>query len=165
MHEVRLNRAETAATGPETAPCQICGVANCQRLLAELGERARSEKSYAQVHLFSVDAHALQHPELHGPLSSHSHLLSLCLMLERGATAAAGSRKPAIEKFLALGRSWPALDPPPVGQRGTLTAKDVLEATPAERAQMARRWAEEVWQAWQPHHPWARRTLDRLTHD
>lgn len=165
MHELRLNRTEAAAAGTEPARCEICRVANCQRLLAELSERARSEKRYAQAHLFSVDAHALQHPELHSPLSSQSHLLSLCLMLERGGSALAGSRKPAVEKFLAFGHTWPALDPPPAGQRGTLTVKPVFDATPAERAPLARRWAEEVWQAWQPHHPWARRMLDRLMHD
>lgn len=135
------------------------------RLLDQLAERARAEKSYAQAHLFSVDAHALQHPELHGRFSNHVHLLSLCLMLERGASASIDSRQPAVEKFLALGRDWPPLDAPPVGSRGILTVRSVLAASPSERPSLARQWAEDVWQGWQRHHPWVRRMLDRLSHD
>lgn len=162
---------ESVETKEEIATCPLCGAAAgsgsdaCLRLLAQLAERAHAEKGYAQAHLFSVDAHALQHSELHGRLSNHVHLLSLCLMLERGASASVDSRKPAVEKFLALGREWPALEPPPVPQRGKLTVKNVLDASAEERPLLARRWAEEAWQAWHPHHPWIRRTLDRLTHD
>jgi hypothetical protein len=155
----------------ERSPCPYCGAAigsgadACLRLVAQLAERARAEKDYAQAHLLSVDAHALQHPELHGRLSNHVHLLSLSLMLERGANASIDSRKPAVEKFLALGRDWPPLDPPPAGQRGNLTVRNVLDASPVERPLLARQWAEEVWQTWRPHHPWIRRMLDRLSHD
>lgn len=171
MQDFRRHAARNGITIQENGPCQFCGAAveqgveACLQLLTELFDRARVEKDYAQAHLFSVDAYALQHPELHGPLNNHVHLLSLCLMLERGASAAIGSRKPAVEKFLALGRSWPALDSPPAGRRGACTVKHLLDASADERAPLARRWAEDVWQAWQAHHPWARRTLDRLSHD
>ncbi|HVB33837.1 MAG TPA: DUF5946 family protein [Patescibacteria group bacterium] len=171
MQDFRRLAAKNGAAIQDSGPCQFCGAPveggaeACLRLLDELSERTRAEKSYAQAHLFSVDAHALQHPELHGRLNNPVHLLSLCLMLERGSSAAAGSRKPAVEKFLALGRQWPPLEAPPAGYRGILTAKSVLEASAAERALVAREWAEEVWQVWQPHHPWTRRMLDRLAHD
>lgn len=171
MQDFRRRATGNGVTIQESGPCQFCGAAvergaqECLQLLADLAERARAEKGYAQSHLFSVDAHALQHPELHGPLNNHVHLLGLCLMLERGTSAAVGSRKPAVEKFLALGRPWPPLQAPPTGQRGILTVKGVLDASPAERARLARQWAEEVWQAWQLHHPWTRRMLDRLSHD
>lgn len=163
--------ARSAETNEGSSLCQFCGAAvesgpdSCLLLLAQLAERARAEKIYAQAHLFSVDAHALQHPELHGQLSSRVHLLSLCLTLERGASASIESRKPPVEKFLTLGRDWPSLDAPPAGRRGTLTVRNVLAASPSERPFRARQWAEDVWQAWQPHHPWVRRMLDRLSHD
>jgi hypothetical protein len=171
MQDFRQQAAKNGVTLVESGACQFCGaavergVAECLDLLGELAGRLRNERAYAAMHLFSVDAHALQHPEVHGRLNNHVHLLSLCLMLERGASAAMGSRKPAVEKFLALGREWPALAPPPVGERGRLTVKDVAEAAAEERAELARRWGEQVWGAWWVHQPWVRRTLDRLVHE
>ena len=86
-------------------------------------------------------------------------------MLERGVSAEIGSRKPAIEKFLALGRPWPPIDAPQAGHRGILTVKNVVEASPPDRPLVARQWAEEIWWISRPHHPWIRRLLDRLSHD
>ncbi|HVB99237.1 MAG TPA: DUF5946 family protein [Candidatus Dormibacteraeota bacterium] len=171
MQDFRRRSAGNGATTQNQGPCPFCGAMvehgaqACLQLLAGLSERTRAEKPYAQAHLFSFDAHALQHPELHGPLNNHVHLLSLCLMLERGASAGIGSRQPAVEKFLALGRQWPPIEAPPAGRRGTLTVKNVFEASVAERPRLAREWAGEVWKLWQPHHPWIRRMLDRLSHE
>lgn len=171
MQDFRQLAAKNGVTLAAEGPCQFCGaqtkrgVEECLELFSGLSGLLRAEKEYAGAHLFSVDAHALQHPEIHGRLNNHVHLLSLCLMLERGASAAMGTRKPAVEKFLALGREWPALEPPPAGRRGALTVRDVAEAAPEERAGLARRWAEQVWENWRAHQPWARRTLDRLLHE
>lgn len=171
MQDFRQQAAKNGVTLLAAGPCQFCGavveggVAQCISLLGALSALEWREKGYAAVHLFSVDAHSLQHSEIHGRLSNHVHLLSLCLMLERGASPAMGTRKPAIEKFLALDRIWPALEPPPAGERGSLTVAEVLAASPERRAELARRWAEGVWEAWQAHQPWARRTLDRLSHE
>lgn len=171
MQDFRQQAIKNGVTVIETGPCQFCGaavargVAECLELLGDLAGRVRQEPGYGELHLFSVDSHALQHPEVHGRLNNHVHLLSLCLMLERGASAALGSRKPAVEKFLALGREWPALDPPPVAARGALTVEHVARAAVEDRPALARRWAEEVWNAWSAHQAWARRTLDRLLHD
>lgn len=171
MQTFRQQAAKNRVTLAETGACQFCGAAvergveQCLELFASLSGLLKREKEYAAAHLFSVDAHALQHPEIHGKLSNHIHLLSLCLMLERGASSAIGTRKPAVEKFMALGREWPVLAPPPPGLRGSLTARDVAAAAADERAPIARRWAEEVWECWGAHQPWARRTLDRLLHE
>ncbi len=171
MQDFRQFAAKNGLKIAETGPCQLCGagvergVEECLRVFGDLAGLLRSEKVYAQAHLFSVDAHALQHAEIHGVLNNHVHLLSLCLMLERGASAAMGTRKPAVEKFLALGRQWPPLPPPTARERGALTALDVARASAEQRPAMARRWAEEVWDAYRVHQPWARRTLDRLAHD
>lgn len=171
MQDYRQQAAKNGVKLAESGPCQFCGavvergVSECLDLLTELSSTVRREAAYAAGHLFSMDTHALQHPEIHGKLNNHVHLLSLCLMLERGAGAALGTRKPAVEKFLALGREWPPLAPPPIGARGALTVKDVAGAVPDERPTLARRWAEEVWETWRMHQPWARRTLDRMTHD
>lgn len=171
MQDVRQQAAKKGVTLLATGPCQFCGAAvacgveQCLDLFASLSALLRAERAYAEVHLFSVDAHALQHPEIHGTLNNHVHLLSLCLMLERQASSAMGTRKPAVEKFLALGRQWPSLDPPPAGRRGSLTVADVVAAPAEQRPALARLWAGQVWEAWAAHQPWARRTLDRLTHE
>jgi hypothetical protein len=171
MQDFRQQAVKNGVTLIGSGACQFCGavvehgVAECLDLLGELAGRVRKEREYGEVHLFSVDAHALQHPEIHGRLNNHVHLLSLCLMIERGASSAMGTRKPAVEKFLALGREWPPLAPPAVGERGVLTVRDIAGASVEQRPELARRWGEEVWEAWRAHQPWVRRTLDRLMHD
>lgn len=171
MQDFRQQAMKNGVTLVESGACQFCGasvehgVAECLDLFGELAGLVQKERGYGTVHLYSVDAHTLQHPEVHGRLNNHVHLLSLCLMLERAASATLGTRKPAVEKFLALGREWPPLVPPPIGERGVLTVKDIVDASDERRPQLARRWGEEVWEAWRGHQPWARRTLDRLIHD
>ncbi len=171
MQDFRKQAAKHGVTLLSDGPCQFCGagvehgVAQCVSLFGELGAHLWREKDYAAAHLFSVDAYSLQHSEIAGRLNNHVHLLSLCLMLERGASSAMGTRKPAIEKFLALDRVWPSLEPPPAGARGSLTVAEIVATDLERRAEFARRWAESVWDAWQAHQPWVRRTLDRLLHD
>jgi hypothetical protein len=171
MQTFREFATKNGVTLAATGPCQFCGaevergVEQCLDLFSGLAGLLRYEKEYAAAHLLSVDSHTLQHPEIHGRLNNHVHLLSLCLMLERGASSAMGTRKPAVEKFLALGRQWPPLAPPPIGQRGGITVAEVVAASVAQRPEIARHWAEQVWRSWQAHQPWARRTLDRLTHE
>lgn len=171
MQNFRQQAVKNGVTLVESGACQFCraavqhGVAECLDLLGELAGRVHTERDYGAVHLYSVDAHTLQHPEIHGRLNNHVHLMSLCLMLERGASAALGTRKPAVQKFLALGREWPPLAPPAIGERGVLTVKEIVGASAEERPALARRWGEEVWNAWRVHQPWVRRTLDRLMHD
>ncbi len=78
-----------------------------------------------------------------------SHLISLCLVLERGlavgyATRVMGAATRTKERFF-----W--LTPPK--SLGELTVSDVVEAaTPFEHEKRVRAWADAAWSAWAEHH-------------
>ena len=153
----------------ESGPCQFCGAAvsggveQCLAWYADVSGRIFQDPAYAAVHLFGVDAHALQHPEIHGRSNNNFHLLSLGVMLERGGSAQAGQRRAFLDRTLSGEIPMPPLDPPPPLQRGAVTVADVYAAaTPREHQAQVRAWARAVWDAWAQHHAWAREVLKQL---
>ncbi len=110
----------------------------CWAVYGEVLAREYSDAAYFGAHRLTVDAYAAQHPGQPSPQSIQSvaiHLLSLCLVFERGlpadrATAAMQEAAKTKERF-----RW--LEPPPV--RGQVTAADVHGATSArEHAEIVR---------------------------
>ena len=110
-----------------------------------------------------ADAYAVQHPgvaERRAVQSVCVHLILLCATLERGwpPERAVMLRRLAIDR---LAYQWSWLDPQlPLG---TLTIAHVIEASDDnDRGQRLRTWAEDVWDAYSPHHTGVRRWLDTL---
>lgn len=147
--------------------CEMCGAATpadsaCRDLFGEVLSREYSDAAYGRVHLLTVDAYALQHPEEHGPRSNAFHLLRLCAQLELGAPSGLGSgpdrrRSKQLER---LYRQLPHLDAPRC--RGADRIDSVVVArNPAEHAARVRGWAHSVWQAWHANHTWARAEAER----
>jgi hypothetical protein len=122
-------------------------------------EREYSDAAFGEVHLFTVDAYALQHSEEHGPRSNAFHLMRLCWLLEHNGNP---SIRQVRQGGLSLSnareesyREFPFLSPPE--NRGDLTIAYIFGAkTAIEHAAMARTWGEAVWKAWHVHHLWAR---------
>ena len=155
----------------DTGPCQFCGAAvtggveACLQLASagENGDHAALQNSGTL--FLAVDAHALQHAEIHGPWNNAIHLLRQHLMLER-RIAWRYEKTPVLSNFLKdyrqrLDAKVPAS--PPLGQRGALTAADVARAaTPDEYAALVRQWAEAVYAAFAAYHPWARGLADEM---
>jgi hypothetical protein len=117
-------------------------------LAREYGDRAL----YQKVHRLTVDAYAAQHPGRPSAQSVQSvaaHLMSLCAVLENGASGQ-WAAKLIGEAVKAKGRfTW--LQPPP--SLGPVTVVDVWNANgPAEHETKVREWAASVWSAWSPHH-------------
>jgi hypothetical protein len=122
-------------------------------------EREYSDPAFGQAHLFTVDAHALQHSEQHRPRSNAFHLMRLCWLVEHEGN-------PGIRQFRAGGsafykaredsyRHFPFLEPP--AARGELAVVSVLRApNPEEHTARAQAWGQCVWDAWKGHHAWAR---------
>ncbi len=127
-----------------------CWAAYGEVLAREYGDPAL----FARAHRLTVDAYAVQHPGQPSPQSIQSvalHLVSLCLVLEHGATpreataalqaGAAGAKK---SRYV-----W--LTPP--ASRGAVTVADLQRATTASaHEELAWQWARAVWSAWAPHH-------------
>jgi Family of unknown function (DUF5946) len=103
----------------------------------------------------SVDAHALQHPEIHGRWNNHFHLTRLNLILEKKVIWNY-KKSPFLSDYLngyKSSRQNEILTPPKPLKRGKITAKDLMKATTAgERVESIQKWAGEVYQAWSSHH-------------
>ena len=145
--------------------CNCCGATlldgfeGCREVFNAVLEREYSDPAFGEAHLFTVDAHALQHSEQHGPRSNAFHLMRLCWLLEHNGN-------PSIRQVRAGGsafykaredsyRHLPFLEPP--ADRGELTVVSVLRApNPEEHVERARAWGQCVWDAWSNHHTWAR---------
>ncbi len=124
----------------------------CWAVYGEVLAREYGERAYYEMHKFTVDAYAVQHPGRPSAQSIQSvgvHLVRLCLMLERGFDA---ERATAAIQLAATNKSvfrW--LDPP--ASRGEVTVADVHRATSSEEhAVQVRAWAGSAWAAWAAHH-------------
>lgn len=126
--------------------------AGCWAAYCEVLAREYSNRSYAALHRLTVDAYAVQHPGQPSPQTIQSvavHLISLCLMLEKGCTA---NQATAAMQTAAKDKSrfrW--LSPPRF--RGSITVLDVRKAdSAAAHVEVVRTWAETSWAAWSAYH-------------
>jgi predicted PolB exonuclease-like 3'-5' exonuclease len=103
----------------------------------------------------SVDAHALQHPEIHGRWSNHFHLTRLHLILEKKQTWDY-KKSPLLSDYLNKYKSNKPnefLKAPEPFDRGKITAKNLNKVTTAEEcAELIIKWADEVYHAWNSNH-------------
>ena len=142
--------------------CQFCG-AEYQHGIFECMENYNNglellDLSNSKYHLsrfLSVDAHALQHPEIHGRWSNHFHLTRLTLILDRKQQWDY-QKSPLLSNYLneyKLNRPNEFLVQPKPLFRGKITAKDLEKATTADECiDLIKRWADEVYHAWSPNH-------------
>ncbi len=125
-----------------------CWAAYCEVLAREYGD-----PSYGASHRLTVDAYAVQHPGQPSPQTIQSvalHLISLCLMLEKGCTA--GQATAAMQTAAKDKSRFRWLSPPAVPRarsRCWTFAKPIQRAAHAE---VVRTWAEASWAAWSAYH-------------
>lgn len=135
----------------------------CWAVFGEVLAREYSDALYMAVHPLTVDAYALQHPGTPSPQTIQSaalHLISLGSVLTRDLSLprAAAIRKRA-KAQLEDRFSW--LEPP--DDMGSTTVLDVHAAEDAiDHRERVRRWAEDVWAAWSPHHGTVERWIEAL---
>jgi hypothetical protein len=138
--------------------CPGCWAAYGEVLALEYGDRA-----YWPSHRLTVDAYAVQHPGRPASKSAQSvagHLMSLCLVLERGMPMEKATRALAA----AVNSGGPYAWLPPPASRGDVTVADVRRAASAkDHAEMVGKWASAAWTAWAPHHGQVHSWLRSLT--
>ncbi len=142
--------------------CQFCGadyqngIFECMDNYNNGLEMIAFSKLENHIHRFlSVDAHALQHPEIHGRWSNHFHLTRLNLIFEKEVIWDY-KKSPQLSNYLnnyKLNRPNELLNIPKPLERGSITAKDLKEAKTANECEaLIRKWAEEVYNAWSVNH-------------
>lgn len=147
----------------DEGPCQFCGAATdrgvheCIEIFSLGFENLDlSRPEHHSYRFFIVDAHALQHPEIHGRWSNHFHLSRLHLIFCHGLQWSY-ALSPRLSAYLnGYKKHCPdeCLTVPPVLQRGAMTSSSVRELAHASEAckQAIRDWAAAVHEAWHESH-------------
>jgi len=134
--------------------------AGCWAAYGQVLAREYGDPAYGACHRLTVDAYAVQHPGRPRTDCAQSvalHLISLCLVLERGQSMRMATA--ALRRFSRPRGRFPWLTPPP--SRGRITVADVLGAAdPGRHAEAVRNWAKSAWDAWEPAHAQIRHWID-----
>lgn len=147
-----------------TGPCQFCGAATTKGIHECLNifnlDFQNIDFSSPEHHIYRfllVDAHTLQHPEIHGRWNNHFHLSRLHLVFEYKVNWTYAD-SPLLSQYLnqyKLNKTNEYLSPPPVLARGKITSTDILKhrqnATACKTA--IKNWANEVYQKYNQYHP------------
>ena len=161
MRTYRDFAARNGVTLPESGACPFCGadlersVHECVEIF-EIGFGDLDGPERYRTLFFMVDAHALQHPELHGRWSDHFHLARLVAVLDHGVEwryEDSRTLSAAVDEHAARSPDERLAAPPP-GNRGDLTVASVRAASdePEERATAIATWARSVHGAWSHEH-------------
>lgn len=124
----------------------------CWAAYGEVLVREYSDAGYYRIHRLTVDAYAVQHPGHPSPQSIQSvavHLISLCLVLERGVAVQRTTQ--AMQAAIKDKRRFVWLTPP--ASLGAVTVADLRTATNLEaHRKQVQAWSASAWAAWSPHH-------------
>jgi hypothetical protein len=133
------------------------GRAGCQALWDEMMARSVTDLRYRGAYRLAFDTYCMQHVDTYGvsAKSYAAHLMGLCCGIEhRGDPAVYDLIHRSLNGRPALAR--PAS---PVA-RGSITLIEVAAAPdPDHHARRVRAWAQDVWDAYAPHHELARALL------
>jgi len=131
----------------------------CWATYGEISARTYQDPRRQGVLQVQVDAYAVQHPGVPGRRAAQSvgiHLMTLCLVFERGADPREG---PRLHNQMVQRPVFHWLEPPP--DRGDVTVLDVLAtSSPEGHIAAVNEWGRSVWDAWAPHHAIVRDWLD-----
>ncbi|WP_106793441.1 DUF5946 family protein [Aquimarina sp. Aq78] len=143
--------------------CQFCG-ANTKRGIHECLEIfnlgfQNIDFSNIENHSYRfliVDAHTLQHPEIHGRWSNHFHLSRLHLVFNYNVKWTY-DLSPKLSDYLntyKVHKQDEYLNPPKTLERGNITTTDIIEnsTNETECKSIIKNWALEVYNSWNTHH-------------
>lgn len=140
----------------ESSPA--CWSAYSEVLAREYGDRGL----FQSVHRLTVDSYAVQHPGRASAQSIQSvagHLISLCAVLENGASSDWATE--LIRESVRFKGRFTWLQPPE--SMGAVTVVNVwMTESAEEHEKKVREWASSAWKAWSPHHATVRRWLSTV---
>lgn len=150
--------------------CQFCG-ANIDGGIAECVDMFNNSLSnvidfYNSINhiykILSVDAHTLQHPEIHGRWNNHLHLTRLHLIYKYKVKWSHHSTiklSKHLNKYKQFYKNEIILPPKPF-QRGLITINQVINEPKDEEdfKEMIEKWAFGVYDSWKHHH----KTIEKI---
>ncbi len=147
----------------EEGSCQFCGantsrgVHECVELFSLGFEMINYSKEENHFYRFlSVDAHTLQHSEIHGRWNNHFHLLRQHLIFKYQIPWTY-QLSPKLSNYLNKykgGKQDEFLHPPEILKRGEITTTDILANSSNESGcqQMIEKWGIGVYNSWEKYH-------------
>jgi len=147
----------------DSGKCQLCGanttggIFECISLYSNGFEFIDFSKKENHISRFlSVDAHALQHPELHGRWNNHFHLTRLHLIFQKKYKWSY-NKSPLLSNFIDAYKKenhTEILIPPNPVERGNINVIDVINSSNSEDEckSMIEKWAISVYDSWKEHH-------------
>lgn len=146
----------------EPAHAYIGASAGCWKLYGEVLAKEFSEYRYPDFHRLTVDAYCVQHPGEPGPQSIQSvgiRLIALYLTFEMRMPLTGIT--PLLGRFLKKDMPFEWLNPP--DHLGEVTVLDIIKATSYEEHKLGvYRWAQNVWDAWEPYHKTVKNWYEEL---
>jgi hypothetical protein len=104
---------------------------------------------FSQAHQLTVDTYAVQHAGAnHKDKSVSVHLVGLHLSIEQEIDPREIARY--LQRLATRVQDWPHFEPP--DDVGSLTVFDIAMADIDQHVGLVRKWADQLWSAWQPHH-------------
>lgn len=156
----------------EKGRCQFCG-AHTRRGVHECIEIfnldiKHLDFSIPENHIYKfliIDAHALQHPEIHGRWNNHFHLSRLHLIFKyhiHWTYNLSPKLSDCLNEYKAR-KPKEHLNPPNVFKRGAITSTDILRnpTTTKESKELIKNWALFVYNTWEAH----QKTIDVIAID
>ncbi|CAM1346967.1 DUF5946 family protein [Tenacibaculum insulae] len=164
MQDYTDNAKKNGVVLIEKGKCQFCGadveegIKNCVDISNQGFEYQIDFLDFNNLiyKFLSVDAHTLQHSEIHGRWNNHLHLTRLHLIFKykikwTHQSTLKLSKSLNIYKKLHLDEH---LTPPKPLERGLLSITDVVKKSKNEEEykEMIKEWALEVYNCWERHH-------------
>ncbi|GAA3612208.1 DUF5946 family protein [Flavivirga amylovorans] len=147
----------------DTGICQFCsantkrGIHECLEIFNLGFQDIDFAKPKNHIYRFLiVDAHTLQHPEIHGRWNNHFHLTRLHLIFNYNMKWTY-DLSPKLSEYLnkyKVDKQDEYLNPPNALNRGNITTTDILikSNTEVENKELIKKWATEVYKKWDTHH-------------
>ena len=154
----RKNGVELKGEGP----CQFCGAATTRGVheCVELFSLGFQQLDYSQPdsHLFrfiSVDAHTLQHSEIHGRWNNHFHLTRQHLIFHHKVDWTYALSPLLSDHLKAYKAEHPNERLTPPDDPGRMNIVDVVQRADSalDCKQLIWRWGHTVYLVWSEHHP------------
>ena len=141
----------------ETGRCQLCnsdvknGIIECIDIASQITHKLDHEKGIKHMTIFlCVDAHALQHSEIHGRWNNHYHLTRLNLILKRKIIWNY-KLSPILSEVIDSYKEKNINEI--ISKRGKLTVKNVDNSiSDEEYIKIVWSWAEEVYKSFEESH-------------
>ncbi|MBV6645506.1 MAG: hypothetical protein KI790_08645 [Cyclobacteriaceae bacterium] len=155
--------AKNGITLDDEGPCQFCGalttggIHECIEIFSLGFQVIQYANPDNHLHRFmSVDAHTLQHPEIHGRWNNHFHLTRQHLIF-RYNVQWTYQLSPRLSDYLnryKADKSDEFLTPPKIMERGSITTTHIKSQSKnsADCRKWIENWGKEVYQAWDQHH-------------